>query len=145
MPSHLGRKLRHSDITEYRTFPDNFILTPHRSVPIGDQKLTRPANEHSNTCPVLKVAKQTTASTGTGNGTRWRLDSIPNLKGIPNGRMLPRLHLHVRLPSREDTFDTGKLKLFPCLGQVLYLRLKHVRKKYINHCRRCVGLYRNLF
>lgn len=116
MPSQLGRKLRHSDITEYRTFPDNFIFTPHRSVPIGDQKLSR--NEHSNTYPVLKVAKQATPA---ATGSRWRLDNIPNLKGIPNGRTLPKLPVvpsqnQGQLPpqvnaKREETFDTGKIRI----------------------------------
>ena len=104
MPSQLGRKLRNSDITEYRTFPDNFILTSHKSVALPDQQLTRPSNEHNNTYPVLKVAKQTSPPAQTGN--RWRLEDIPRLKGIQNGRLLPRLR--VQMPIREDTYDTGR-------------------------------------
>ncbi|KAH3796758.1 hypothetical protein DPMN_150329 [Dreissena polymorpha] len=91
------RRLRYSDITEYRTFPDNFILTPNKT-DFEQLRFHKPPVEYSRTYPILKVAKQTT----TGK-SRWRLDSIPNLDRLPQQTLLPPLR---KLPSREDTFDT---------------------------------------
>lgn len=90
------RKTRRSDITAYRTFSDNFVLTPNKSF-FTDIQLPRLSNTHSKTYPLLKIDKPPVK--------RLEFDSFPNLRSIPG-------HAHARnqsrsktLVSREDTFD----------------------------------------
>jgi hypothetical protein len=89
------KKVRTSDITEYRTFTDNFILRPIKSFHTEVLSLIKGPRDRNKTYPVLKVEKPT--------GTRWRLKAIPNLRGIPSGRMQPSSTL-VPIPT-PDTYD----------------------------------------
>ncbi|XP_060574469.1 uncharacterized protein LOC132732121 [Ruditapes philippinarum] len=85
------RKMRRSDITAYRTFTDNFILTPNENF-LTDARIRRHSKEHNRTFPVLKVGKST--------GTRWKVDVLSKLRGFPNIQMQ-----HPSRLAREDTYD----------------------------------------
>ena len=84
------RRMRRSDITAYRTFTDNFILTPSKNF-LTDARI-RSHSEHNRTFPVLKVGKST--------ASRWQFDVIQKLRGFPNIKMR-----HPSQLAREDTYD----------------------------------------